>query len=274
MEAYIQWRKIQSAIARELGICEKDATAMVSTATGERPHSDWTGTKTAYICELLHNEGGPECLCLLDRHIFNGSIGYRCLGLKYYTAQLQVREAVGSLAAGLFMIGLPFGSLLSGPFSETFGRNVVYIVTLALYPLFIMAAALAPTVASHLVFRFLAGWRAMFVSTVLVYLIVPVVYSWTCKKYEQTGRILPCRMRCWVAPPLSPWASSGWGGLAIIWSSLIASSLVGFGMTTILTSAYLYVIDSYGVFSASALGFMASTRYLVSGGVMIAGSII
>ena len=53
MEAYIQWRKIQSAIARELGICEKDATAMVSTATGERPHSDWTGTKTAYICELV-----------------------------------------------------------------------------------------------------------------------------------------------------------------------------------------------------------------------------
>lgn len=45
-------------------------------------------------------------------------------------------------------------------------------------------------------------------------------------------------------------------------------------MTTIFTSSYLYVIDSYGVYSASALGFMAFTRYLVSGGVMIAGSTI
>lgn len=55
------------------------------------------------------------------------------------------------------MIGLSFGSLLSGPFSETFGRNVVYIVTMFLYLLFIMAAALAPNSPSHLVFRFLAG---------------------------------------------------------------------------------------------------------------------
>lgn len=45
-------------------------------------------------------------------------------------------------------------------------------------------------------------------------------------------------------------------------------------MTTIFASAYLYVIDSYGIYSASALGFMAFTRYLVSGGVMIAGGTI
>lgn len=62
------------------------------------------------------------------------------------------------------MIGLSFGSLLSGPFSETFGRNIVYIVTMFLYLLFIMAAALAPNPASHLVFRFMAG---IFGSTLL-----------------------------------------------------------------------------------------------------------
>lgn len=45
-------------------------------------------------------------------------------------------------------------------------------------------------------------------------------------------------------------------------------------MITIFVSAYLYVIDSYGVYSSSALGFMAFTRYLVSGGVMIAGGTI
>jgi len=55
------------------------------------------------------------------------------------------------------MIGFAFGSMLSGPFSETFGRNAVYISTLSIYLLFIMAAALAPNLGAHLAFRFLAG---------------------------------------------------------------------------------------------------------------------
>ena len=37
------------------------------------------------------------------------------------------------------------------------GRNPVYIVTLALYMVFIMASALAPNIGAQLVFRFLAG---------------------------------------------------------------------------------------------------------------------
>jgi hypothetical protein len=45
-------------------------------------------------------------------------------------------------------------------------------------------------------------------------------------------------------------------------------------MITIFVSAYTYIIDSYGPYAASGLGFMSFTRYLVSGGVMIAGSTI
>lgn len=47
--------------------------------------------------------------------------------------------------------------------------------------------------------------------------------------------------------------------------------LFGYGITTIFIIAYMYLIDSYGVYSASALGFLVFTRYLVSGGVTIAG---
>jgi MFS family permease len=64
------------------------------------------------------------------------------------------------LSAGLFLIGFAFGSLLSGPFSETFGRNAVYLSTMALYLLFIMASGLASNIQSHLVFRFIAGFFA------------------------------------------------------------------------------------------------------------------
>lgn len=55
------------------------------------------------------------------------------------------------------MIGFGIGAFVSGPFSETFGRNPVYIVTMILFLLFIMAAGLAPNIQSHLIFRFLAG---------------------------------------------------------------------------------------------------------------------
>jgi hypothetical protein len=33
----------------------------------------------------------------------------------------------------------------------------------------------------------------------------------------------------------------------------------------------MYVIDSYGVYSASALGFLVFTRYVVAGGMTVAG---
>jgi MFS family permease len=58
----------------------------------------------------------------------------------------------------MFLIGFGVGSLLSGPFSETFGRNAVYLITMLVFLIFIMAAGLAPNLHSHLIFRFLAGF--------------------------------------------------------------------------------------------------------------------
>ena len=49
------------------------------------------------------------------------------------------------------------GALFAGPISETIGRNPVYIATLTLYMLFIMASALAPNIGAQLAFRFIAG---------------------------------------------------------------------------------------------------------------------
>ena len=47
---------------------------------------------------------------------------------------------------------------MAGPVSETVGRNPVYIATLLLYMIFIMASALAPNIGAQLVFRFIAGF--------------------------------------------------------------------------------------------------------------------
>ena len=55
--------------------------------------------------------------------------------------------------------------MFAGPFSETVGRNPVYIETLTVYMIWIMASGLAPNIGAQLVFRFLAGF---FGSTPLV----------------------------------------------------------------------------------------------------------
>lgn len=69
-----------------------------------------------------------------------------------------VSEVTESLATGLFLIGFGFGALFAGPISETVGRNPVYIVTMTVYMIWIMASALAPNIGPQLTFRFLAGF--------------------------------------------------------------------------------------------------------------------
>lgn len=58
------------------------------------------------------------------------------------------------------------GSLFSGPFSETFGRNIVYFTALILVILFIMAKALAPNYGAALAFRFIGALFAAVPMTV------------------------------------------------------------------------------------------------------------
>ena len=47
--------------------------------------------------------------------------------------------------------------------------------------------------------------------------------------------------------------------------------MFGYGITTIFIVAYTYIIDPYGIYSASALGFLVFSRYVVAGGITIAG---
>lgn len=78
--------------------------------------------------------------------------------LRNASQEFHVSEIVESMATGLFLIGFGCGALFAGPISETVGRNPVYIVTLFVYMIWIMASALAPNIATQLVFRFLAGF--------------------------------------------------------------------------------------------------------------------
>ncbi|OKL58678.1 hypothetical protein UA08_06358 [Talaromyces atroroseus] len=77
--------------------------------------------------------------------------------MKQAEAEFAVSEITESLATGLYLIAFAFGSLVAAPFSETVGRNPVYIVTLSMLMIFLMASGLSPNIGSQLAFRFLAG---------------------------------------------------------------------------------------------------------------------
>jgi MFS family permease len=58
----------------------------------------------------------------------------------------------------MYLIGVGVGSMFAAPFSETFGRNLVYFGTLIVFILFTVGKALAPNYAAAIVFRFLMGF--------------------------------------------------------------------------------------------------------------------
>ncbi|KAM3433217.1 hypothetical protein MY4824_006140 [Beauveria thailandica] len=71
-----------------------------------------------------------------------------------------VSKVTESLATGLFLVGVGTGSLIAGPFSETFGRNAVYMGSLVIFMAWILGCALSSSIGAQLVFRFLAGCSA------------------------------------------------------------------------------------------------------------------
>ncbi|KAL4784967.1 major facilitator superfamily domain-containing protein [Aspergillus varians] len=148
---------------------------------------------------------------------------------------------------------------------------------------------------------------AMYVGIALASLLVPLVYVWTKKEFaaasaspmtesspesgvnstentssddEDTKKPHPTRPenRLWFAMMGAPFIPIGlfWMGWTdyksiSIWSPIVASAFFGFGTITVFISSYMYVIDSYESYAASALGFMTVSRYCAAGGMTVVG---
>ncbi|KAL6354967.1 hypothetical protein LRP88_12325 [Fusarium phalaenopsidis] len=169
----------------------------------------------------------------------------------------------------------------------------------------IMAMTLYITVLYIILFTFLVGWSyifektyginqgltntifvAMFLGMQFIYVLVPFIYNKTAhairlsESPEESKRLkFSPEIRLWyamlgtaIAIPVSLFWM-GWTATAdiSIWSPIIASALFGFGVTGVFICTYLYIIDSYEVYSASALTFASLVRYIAAGGMTVVG---
>ncbi|OJZ91252.1 hypothetical protein ASPFODRAFT_706995 [Aspergillus luchuensis CBS 106.47] len=479
MQAYLQYRRIHQAVKLHIdGTSKEDAAALGSSESQgnssirsqplyhDIPPENPTGVPSEeirvaqwedYDSHLNPRNYSPWRKSAMTALV--SLIGLSCTaasaidsaGVSQYSEYFGVSTVVGSLTtAGLFMIGFGIGSFISGPFSETFGRNMIYMVTMVVFLIWIMAAGLAPNIQSHLIFRFLAGlfaatpltcvggtvadiwdplqktygfiiytipafngpmigqvigsyipmtlgwrwlewimlifgglmltvmiflqqethqdllltwkasalrkysgqecwrgpmevrevtlwqrlkiaitrpfiwimtepiiiltslyliviyiilflflegyrfifediyhfsqglnnvtWVAMFIGSAMVILQVPFVWYVSRKQQERISRIHP-ETRLWYAmlggAPAIPislfWMAWTTYSHISVWSSIIASAVFGFGITTVFISAHLYVIDAYEKGAASAFAMLVMPRYLASGGITMAG---
>lgn len=163
----------------------------------------------------------------------------------------------------------------------------------------ILVMTLYITVVYIVLFTFLVGWPyvfeytygigqglsntifvSMLIGTELNFLVVPLIYHFTAKRTrgKEAGSFKP-EIRLWygmfgsaLAIPVSLfWL--GWTNFASvsIWSAILAVGLFGYGVMGIFLCVYMYIIDSYEVYSASALTFVALIRYVVAGGMTVVG---
>ncbi|KAJ6111758.1 hypothetical protein N7523_007819 [Penicillium sp. IBT 18751x] len=138
-------------------------------------------------------------------------------------------------------------------------------------------------------------WVAMYIGILLSGLLLPFIYRGTKKEFTRAAEVVngsdptddpraldgvhtQPEIRLWFAMVGAPFIPislfwMGWTDFPSIsvWSPIIASSAFGFGTICVFISSYMYVIDSYGIYAASALGFMTVSRYCAAGGMTIVG---
>ncbi|KAF2145841.1 uncharacterized protein K452DRAFT_305783 [Aplosporella prunicola CBS 121167] len=146
------------------------------------------------------------------------------------SATFHVSETAGSLTTGMYLIGFAVGSLFAGSFSEMFGRNLVYLVAMIIYMLFIMGTALAPNFAGAIILRFFSGF---FGSTPLTVAGGTIADIWTPLEAAWTFPLMA--LLAFGGPLLGPVISAFIGGnISFRWAEWLMLILAGVVLSLIM----------------------------------------
>ncbi|KXG47861.1 Major facilitator superfamily domain, general substrate transporter [Penicillium griseofulvum] len=146
-----------------------------------------------------------------------------------FDARFGVNPMAGSMTTGIFLIGIGVGSLFSGPFSETFGRNIVYFTALILVILFIMAKALAPNYGAALAFRFLG---ALFAATPMTVAGGTVGDIW--QPLQIPFGLPSVTIAAYAGPILGPVIGAYTPEIGYVWADWISMIIAGVALVVVL----------------------------------------
>ncbi|KAJ9296668.1 hypothetical protein DTO271G3_4867 [Paecilomyces variotii] len=258
---------------------------VVGAYIGQSPHIDWRWTEWVM---LILNGLIITLLFLFKRETFGPQ-------LLYYKARF-FRQATGDPR---FKTELEASGAVS--VTTTLKRHFSRPWILAVEPIVIFMTFYL-TVVYIVLFTFLDGYPSIFgrvhhindglanicfvglwIGVLLSMFLVPILYKRTQRQLKKdgddgSGKVLNRESRLFFAMVGAPALPIGlfWMGWTdfssiSIWSPLVASVAVGFANICIFMSAYMYIIDSYLHYAASALTFTALVRYLAAGGMTVVG---
>jgi MFS family permease len=81
--------------------------------------------------------------------------------IPYISKEFNITSStIEILPLSIYLVGYIVGPLLFGPLSESYGRKLIMTLTFISFTIFTMACAVAPNLASLLIFRLIAGINA------------------------------------------------------------------------------------------------------------------
>ena len=78
-------------------------------------------------------------------------------GVQYVAREFRVSSLAAIVPFSLFALGYTFGPIIVAPCSETFGRRLVYWISIPCFAALILGSGLSQNLASLIICRFLAG---------------------------------------------------------------------------------------------------------------------
>ncbi|KAL4799524.1 putative MFS transporter [Aspergillus venezuelensis] len=152
MWVFYQLRRIRKDVRKEMRREVKGRSYVIDV---------WTDDKVGWIDAHDWNYSTKWLTTLLVSFI-SSTVAFATAipaSLAKVTAQeLGVSQLHETSATATFLWGFGIGSLVTGPFSETFGRSPVFVVTMSLMMTCLAIAGCADTLAHQVVFRFCAGF--------------------------------------------------------------------------------------------------------------------
>ncbi|GFF34904.1 uncharacterized transporter mfs2 [Aspergillus udagawae] len=172
MQVYLQYRRIRNDVRSSL-------------KSGPTKHSDASGSAEEgrhssdpeFIDDVVSKVYSSDDIGAIDAHCWNAATKWISTVIissiaalvsfagaidseasSNISSEFGISQEAETLATAMFLFGFAFGALVTGPVSETFGRNAVYVTSLVIFIICAVITGCSHSLALQSIFRFFVGF--------------------------------------------------------------------------------------------------------------------